>query len=93
MNIFLTGTAIVVIINALVCLYRVIEAPTIQDRVLAINIVGSKTLVILVLMAFIFKSPIYLDIAMLLVLLNFIVTIVISRYLEAYGRESNQIDS
>ena len=92
MNIFLTGTAIIVILNALVCLYRVIKGPTIQDRVLAINIVGSKTLIILVLVAFIFKSSIYLDVAILLVLLNFIVIVIVSRYLEAYGREANQID-
>ena len=92
MNIFLTGTAIIVILNAFVCLYRVIKGPTIQDRVLTINIVGSKTLIILVLMAFIFKSSIYLDVAILLVLLNFIVMIVVSRYLETYGREVNQID-
>ena len=92
MNIFLTGTAIIVIINALVCLCRVIIGPTIQDRVLAINIVGSKTLIILVLVAFIFKSSIYLDVAILLVLLNFIVIVIVSRYLEAYGREANQID-
>jgi len=92
LNIFLAGAAIIVIINAFVCLYRVIKGPTIQDRVLAINIVGSKTLIILVLMAFIFKSSIYLDVAILFVLLNFIVMVVISRYLEAYGREVNQID-
>ena len=92
MNIFLTGTAIIVIINAFVCLYRVIKGPTIQDRVLTINIVGSKTLIILVLMAFIFKRSIYLDVAILLVLLNFIVIVIVSRYLEAYGREANQID-
>ena len=92
MNIFLTGVAIIVLINALVCLYRVIIGPTIQDRVLTINIVGSKTLIILVLMAFILKSSIYLDVAILLILLNFIVMVVVSRYLEAYGREVNQID-
>ena len=92
MNIFLVGTAIIIIINALVCLYRVVKGPTIQDRVLSINIIGSKALIILVLMASILKSSIYLDVAMLLVLLNFIVMIVVSRYLETYGREANQID-
>ena len=92
MNSYLTGTAIIVIINALVCLYRGIRRPTIQDRVFAINIVGSKTLIILVLVAFILKSSIYLDIAILLVLLNFIIIVIVSRYLEAYGREVDQID-
>lgn len=92
MNIFLMGVVIIVITNILVCLYRATKGPTIQDRVLAINIIGSKVLIVLVLMAVIFKNSIYLDVAILLVLLNFIVTIVISRYLEVYGRETNQID-
>lgn len=86
------GVVIIVITNILVCLYRATKGPTIQDRVLAINIIGSKVLIVLVLMAVIFKNSIYLDVAILLVLLNFIVTIVISRYLEVYGRETNQID-
>jgi multicomponent Na+:H+ antiporter subunit F len=66
--------------------------PTIQDRVLAINIIGSKMLIILVLIAFIFKNSIYLDVAILLVLLNFVTILVISRYLETYGGEVNQIE-
>ena len=92
MNTFLIATAIVIIVNAFICLYRVVRGPTIQDRILAINIVGSKTLIILVLMAAILQSSIYLDVAILLVLLNFILIVVISRYLETHGREVNQID-
>ena len=91
MNIILTGVSIVVLINALVCLYRVIIGPTIQDRILATNIVGSKTSIIVVLMALIFKNSSYLDIAILLMLLNFIIMIVISRCLETYGGEVNRI--
>jgi len=92
LNTLLIATAIVIIVNAFICLYRVVRGPTIQDRVLAINIVGSKTLIILVLMSAILQSSIYLDVAILLVLLNFILIIAISRYLETHGREVNQID-
>ena len=92
MNIFLTGSAIFIAANALVCLYRVIKGPTIQDRLLTLGIVGSNMLAVLVLLASIFRSSLYLDVAMLFVLLNFIVMIVVSRYLEAYGREIDDTD-
>ena len=92
MNSFLTGAAIIISLNSFVCLCRAIKGPTIQDRVLVINIVGSKALIILVLIAFIFKRSFFLDAAILLVLLNFIVIVVVSRYLEVSGREVNQTD-
>jgi multicomponent Na+:H+ antiporter subunit F len=92
LNVFLTGTVIFVVVNALICLYRAIKGPTIQDRLLTLGIVGSSMLAVLVLLASIFKSSIYLDVAILFVLLNFIVMIVVSRYLETYGKEVNRSD-
>jgi len=79
-------------VNAFICLYRLIKGPTIQDRLVTLNIVGSSTLAVLVLLTSIFQSSIYLDVAILFVLLSFIVTIVVSRYLETYGRGGNQGD-
>ena len=62
-----------------------------QDRVLSINIVATKTLSVLVLVAFIFKSTFYLDVAIIYALLNFIITVTVSRYLEAEKWEVNRI--
>ena len=79
-------------VNVLVCLYRLIKGPTIQDRLVTLNIIGSSALAVLVLLTSIFRSPIYLDVAILFVLLSFIVTIVVSRYLETSGRRSGHSD-
>jgi multicomponent Na+:H+ antiporter subunit F len=92
LNVFFTATAIFVLVNAFICLYRAIKGPTIQDRLLTLGIVGSSMLAVLVLLASIFKSSLYLDVAMLFVLLNFIVMIVVSRYLETYDKEVNRSD-
>ncbi len=70
------------VINAFLCLYRAAFSPTIPDRMLAVNVVGTKTVVVLILIAFIFKQPMYLDVALIYGLLNFIVTVAASRYLE-----------
>ena len=91
MSSFLTIATIIIAVNAFLCLYRAIRGPTVQDRVLSINIVATKTLSVLVLIAFIFKSTLYLDVAIIYALLNLIVTVTVSRYLEVKGWEANQV--
>jgi len=92
LNTLLAGAAIFISVNAFICLYRAIKGPTIQDRLLTLGVFGSSMLAVLVLLAAIFESSIYLDVAMLFVLLAFIVMIVVSRYLETYGREVDDSD-
>ena len=48
MDTFFWGIAIFLLVNAFACLYRAYRGPTVVDRVLAINIVVTKTLVVLV---------------------------------------------
>ncbi|MFH1640230.1 MAG: cation:proton antiporter [Chloroflexota bacterium] len=93
MNNLLTLVAIIIVLNSFLCLYRAVSGPTIQDRILGINIVGTKTLTLLVLVSFIFKSNLYLDVAMVYALLNFVVTVAASRYLETGSDERNNYDS
>ncbi len=73
---------LVIMANAFVCLYRAAIGPTLPDRILAVNIVGTKTLVLLALIAFIFRQTLYLDVALVYALLNFIVTTIAARYME-----------
>ncbi len=88
MNQFLLALAIAMMANAFLCLYRGVRGPTIQDRVIGINIVNTKTLVVLLLVFFVIDKPaLYLDIALLYALLNFVITVTLSRYLET-GRGS-----
>jgi multicomponent Na+:H+ antiporter subunit F len=89
---FLAGASMFVLVNAVICLYRAIKGPTIQDRLLTLGIVGSSIVAILVLLSAILASSLYLDVATLLVLLSFIVMIVLSRYLETHGREVDDSD-
>ncbi len=86
-NFFLV-VGLILIANAFVCLFRAIVGPTLPDRIVAINIVGTKTLVVLVLVAYIFGQHMYIDTAFVYALLNFIVTVAVSRYLEIGGLPS-----
>ncbi|WP_129115175.1 cation:proton antiporter [Halegenticoccus tardaugens] len=65
---------------AVVVLYRVFAGPTMQDRVIAVNVIGSNTVVVLAFVAAAFGEPGYLDIALVYALLNFLMSIAISKF-------------
>lgn len=82
MDKFLTVIGAVIAANALLCLYRAAVGPTVLDRLLAVNIVGTKTLVVVVLVTFIQAESFFLDVGLVYALLLFVVTVAFSRYLE-----------
>ena len=75
------------LLNAMVCFYRVVSGVSVLDRMVSINIIGTKTLIILVLVAYVFEEGFYLNLAFVYALLNFVVTIAVARYLERGGEE------
>lgn len=81
METILIISAVILGIAALLCLYRVAEGPTLPDRIMAINVIGTTTAVMLVIIATYIGQPFIVDIALTYALLGFLVTIVASRYL------------
>jgi multicomponent Na+:H+ antiporter subunit F len=73
---------IVVILAIMITLYRVIKGPTIYDRVLAANAIGTMAVVILVLIGFAYGRPHFLDLAVVYTLINFVATIAFLKYRE-----------
>jgi len=65
---------------AVAMLYRAIMGPTNQDRVLAVNVLGTNTVVILALLGAALGEPWFLDIALVYALLNFLMSIAISKF-------------
>ena len=70
----------------LLCLYRGVFGPGVLNRIAGICAIGTKTLVILLLMGFIYnRVEMFIDISMVYALLNFIGTITAAKYLEIRG--------
>lgn len=77
------SVSIFLIVTSALCLYRGIFGPTVFDRVLAINVIGTKTTVIIALIGYYFSQvSLFVDIAIVYAMLNFIMTLVIGNYLE-----------
>ncbi|ATW89888.1 multisubunit sodium/proton antiporter MrpF subunit [Halohasta litchfieldiae] len=78
-DLLLVATALFVTL-AVMMLYRAILGPTNQDRVLAVNVLGTNTVVILALLGAALGEPWFLDIALVYALLNFMMSIAISKF-------------
>jgi len=74
-------TALLLVFASVLCLYRTVKGPTAPDRIVAVNVIATCTIVVHVLIAFISNQPMFVDIAMTYALLNFLVTLVAARYL------------
>lgn len=62
-------------------LYRAIVGPTILDRLIGVNAVGSKTTALLVLIGLLYKRvDMFVDIAIAYGMLNFIAVLATSKY-------------
>ncbi len=81
----LLASAAAMALFALVVLFRVAVGPTMHDRILATNVVGSNTVVILVLLTAAFGEPTFLDVALVYGLLNFLVSIAVSKFTVEWG--------
>jgi multicomponent Na+:H+ antiporter subunit F len=76
----LLGGAAGFVVLAVVVLYRAIRGPTMQDRVIAVNVLGTNTVVILALLSAALDVPSFLDIALVYALLNFLMAVAISKF-------------
>ena len=74
------GTATVFILLAVAMFYRAVKGPSTQDRVLAVNVLGTNTVVVLALLGAALGEPSLLDIALVYALLNFLMAVAISKF-------------
>ena len=81
MNDFFIGAGVCLCLLMMLALYRTIFGPTIIDRIMGGNVIGTKTTVLLIIIGTIYERvDMFVDIALAYAMLNFIVTIAASRY-------------
>ena len=67
----------------LISLYRGVFGPTVLDRLIGANAIGSKTVVLLILIGLIYgRVDMFVDIALAYAMLNFIAVLAASRYFQ-----------
>ena len=78
---FATAT-VAVLVTMLLALIRALLGPTVYDRLLAVNMFGTLTVLIIALNGFLTQRPDFLDIALVYALINFIGTVAVLKFFE-----------
>ena len=67
-------------------LYRVVFGPGVFNRIAALSAIGTKTLIILLIIGFLYnRVEMFIDISLVYALLNLIGTLAAAKYLEMEG--------
>ena len=76
----LIAATIAILVVMIMATIRGVMGPTLYDRVLAVNMFGTKTVLLIALLGFVMGRPEFLDIAIVYALINFISVIGVLRY-------------
>ena len=76
------ATAVVLLTGLLFILIRAIRGPTVYDRILATNALGTKTILLVTLLGYISGRTEFIDMAIVYALITFITTIAILKFVE-----------
>ena len=69
-------------ITMALALLRAILGPSLYDRVLAVNMLGTKTVLLLSVIAFVLGRPDFLDLALAYALINFISVLAVLEFFQ-----------
>lgn len=75
------AVTIATLITMALALVRALMGPTIYDRLLAANMFGTKTVLFLSIVAFLYGRPDFLDLALVYALINFIGVIAVLEFI------------
>jgi multicomponent Na+:H+ antiporter subunit F len=87
----LLAAMIGILATMVLALARSFLGPTLYDRILAINMFGTKTVIFMALIGFIMGRPQFLDIALFYALVNFVGTIAVLKL--SHYRELDAVQS
>ena len=75
------AVTIATLITMALALGRALLGPSIYDRILAVNMFGTKTVLLLSVVAFLYGRPDFLDLALVYALINFIGVIAVLEFI------------
>lgn len=78
------AAALGILVTMALAMTRALLGPTVYDRILAVNLFGTKTVLIIAVIGFLMGRPDFLDIALAYALINFISIVAVLKFIR-YG--------
>ena len=85
-------TCIAILVVMGIALARAFIGPTVYDRILAVNMFGTKTVLFIAVYGFMTERPEFLDIALVYALINFVGVIAVLKFVERFPPPTAQSD-
>ena len=79
--------SIAILVTMILALIRAVRGPTVYDRVLAVNMFGTKTALLLSVVAFLYGRPDFLDLALAYALINFVGVLAVLEFFQSRTQE------
>ncbi len=90
-GVFFLICIIVIAILALLCLVRAIIGPKLADRIMAVNMIGTMTISIIMILSVLFSESMMLDVALIYVVISFVAVIVLAQIYIGIYREKRYL--
>lgn len=74
--------SIAILVTMVLALVRALMGPSVYDRVLAVNVFGTKTVLLLSVIAFLYGRPDFLDLALAYALINMVGILAVLEYFQ-----------
>ena len=81
-----------ILITMTLALFRAFAGPTVYDRILALNMFGTKTVLLIGVSGFLTGRPEWMDLAIVYALINFVGILAVLRF-SKYGQLANDLQA
>ncbi len=83
---------IAILVTMALALARALLGPTVYDRILAVNMFGTKTVLLLAVFSFLYGRLDFLDLALAYALINFIGVLAVLNFVQSYATTHREQD-
>ena len=87
-----SAVSLAILVTMILALVRALRGPSVYDRVLAVNMFGTKTALLLSVIAFLFGRPDFLDLALAYALINLVGVLAVLVFIQAKPRKIEATD-
>lgn len=84
--------SIAILVTMILAVVRALRGPTVYDRVLAVNMFGTKTVLLLAVIAFLFGRPDFLDLALAYALINLVGVLAVLEFTQNKPRNTETLN-
>ena len=79
--------SVAILVTMVLALFRTLRGPSVYDRVLAVNMFGTKTVLLLAVVAYLYGRPDFLDLALTYALINFVGVLAVLEFVQSRSSE------